>query len=474
MLTPTSPLETLHTWLGSAQRSALFQAVPGAGKTTVLEKLSPEFPAGSVTVAFSKEIKREFEKRVKGRCLTVHGLGYALLRDLKGSTQFDPHKSMRLARAICGDSPAETERALTLVRAADLNQLNLGGLDLNWLLPDGETQDFVRAHIEAYQSAAFEDFKASGRVSFTEMVYLPALLCKGKRFPLIAVDEAQDLSKAALRLITTVGERLLFCGDAYQSIFGFAGADPDTLQSVSRHAGTQTESVVSRRCPQEIIALAKRLHPDIEAHPCTPGGLVRYLEEDEALESAAPGELVLSRNTAPLLRACLSLRAQGRAAYIRGVTLGEELLKLTRSLPQFWSCPRTALANETALVHEQSSDGTPDARNLDRLSILNHIVATGATSEATLRAGLAGQDLPTPGAVQLSSLHRAKGLESEHVTLIGLGRGERASPHPQEFIQERNLKYVGVTRVRGAVGAGRLTVAASREDALTWLNHTPT
>ena len=69
MLTPTSPLETLHTWLGSAQRSALFQAVPGAGKTTVLEKLSPEFPAGSVTVAFSKEIKREFEKRPPSRCL---------------------------------------------------------------------------------------------------------------------------------------------------------------------------------------------------------------------------------------------------------------------------------------------------------------------------------------------------------------------------------------------------------------------
>jgi len=48
---PSSPFETLSEWLSGSERSATFQAVPGAGKTTVLEQLSPRFPQGSVTVA---------------------------------------------------------------------------------------------------------------------------------------------------------------------------------------------------------------------------------------------------------------------------------------------------------------------------------------------------------------------------------------------------------------------------------------
>ena len=100
-------------------------------------------------------------------------------------------------------------------------------------------------------AAMIESYEASLRrmhlVDFDDMVLLGLRLienyswvrhCIRARFPILVVDEYQDLGLPLHRIVIALcfgsGVRLLGVGDPDQSIYGFAGADPDLLKKLSK------------------------------------------------------------------------------------------------------------------------------------------------------------------------------------------------------------------------------------------------
>jgi DNA helicase-2/ATP-dependent DNA helicase PcrA len=78
------------------------------------------------------------------------------------------------------------------------------------------------------------------------------------RFPVLVVDEYQDLGNALHRIVLclcfTAGMRLVAVGDPDQSIYGFTGAEPALLQALAKRNDVETVQLkLNYRCGPTII-----------------------------------------------------------------------------------------------------------------------------------------------------------------------------------------------------------------------------
>ncbi|MEI7612752.1 MAG: UvrD-helicase domain-containing protein [Betaproteobacteria bacterium] len=97
--------------------------------------------------------------------------------------------------------------------------------------------------------------------------------------------------------------------------------------------------------------------------------------------------------------------------------------------------------NVLELVKWLAKKGEEDSKNLIELTQMIALINLLDKQEGDKR----------PDAVQLSTLHAAKGLEFKHVFLIGIEEGvlpHRESQSPDKIEEERRLMYVGITRAQ--------------------------
>jgi len=112
---------------------------------------------------------------------------------------------------------------------------------------------------------------AEGLIDFDDMV-LSAVsmlerndwLCRTirARFPVLAVDEYQDLGVPLHRIVVQLcfhtGVRLFAVGDPDQSIYGFAGAQPELLRELTRREGVETVQLpFNYRAGQTLIDISQ-------------------------------------------------------------------------------------------------------------------------------------------------------------------------------------------------------------------------
>jgi superfamily I DNA/RNA helicase len=315
-----------------------------------------------------------------------------------------------------------------------------------------------------------------GRISFDDQVYLPVVL----NLPIFKtdigmVDEEQDLNRMQQELVYRSAYRIIGVGDEHQAIYGFAGADTESMNRVAKHLSNTDRGMVSlpltvtRRCGKAIVQEAKRYVPEFEAHESNPLGIVREasythrgkgadrieVEWDKTYcKDVGLNDLVICRINAPLVSQCFKFLRRNIPANILGRKIGDGLISLVEKS----GVDRTDklvgwlddwLNKELAL--ENAKKYPSDARLIavqDKHDCLlcfaedcnySHEVINKIKEMFTDKAGKC---------IRLSSIHKAKGLESQKVFFLKPDGTQftKRNQQPWERQQADNLEYVGITR----------------------------
>jgi DNA helicase-2/ATP-dependent DNA helicase PcrA len=251
------------------------------------------------------------------------------------------------------------------------------------------------------------------------------------RYRHLAVDEFQDVNPAQFRLVRALlgpdGD-LCAVGDPNQAIYGWNGADPDLLRSLPEVVGglEEVHLDLNHRCTPQVVSAASAALGPTEVLPPRSAAIDGPVPTVTAYDDdRAEAEGVASR----ILR-----RAESGTAWSDQAVLArthDQLAVVRRALERSGVPCRYAPA--------------PDASE----------PADSAASSPTVRArtpvrtvGTAATGGPV-GGVELATFHRAKGLEWEAVSIVGLEEGFVPIIHaatPDSVAEERRLLYVALTR----------------------------
>ena len=346
------------------------------------------------------------------------------------------------------------------------------------------------------------------------------------RFRHLFVDEFQDVNPLQFRLLEAWRDGrddLCVVGDPRQAIYSWNGADPRYLTGfVGRFPGaTVVHLDDNHRSSPQVVAVANAVLDGIGGHPLrAPGAdgplptvtahandaeearsVVRALRRrggagrwsDLAVLARTHAQLVVFEE---LLKAAgIPYRLRGASAFLDQPAVRYAVAALRRrpgaslaaSLPDL-----DVAASEAAEGGERGADLDVLARQAREFLALDPTGSVGGFV-GWLTARMAREEPASRGqAVDLATVHAAKGLEWPVVFVVGFEQGLLPIGHattPEARAEERRLLYVAVTRAerelhfswaeRRTFGAGTMARSPSPwlapiEDALRALDHATT
>ena len=486
-----------RTW--SAQQNAIFAATletsdnlvvrarAGTGKTTTITEAVVRLHAATqkriVVCAFNKKIAEELQKRFAGTTVdakTLHSIGLACVKrfwpDVKVS--FGSERADGLAERVCGPTAPDAIKRLvsklhTKGREIAPHATALGDLteialrfecdpDEGWA-EDGFGLEYVESKALAAMQLAAEIKPQMTGIDGSDMIFLP-VRNKWLRpsWDVVVVDEAQDMTVAQLEIAQGVSKgRVIVVGDDRQAIYGFRGADSDSLDRLKTALhSTELPLTTTYRCGRAIVNAAAYYVPDFQAGPDNPEGEILSLSSDKLTATAGPGDFILSRVNAPLVSVAMSLLRAGKRTRIAGRDIGKGLTGLlrklkARSVPDMLAKLDAWRQREIARITKQYASRLDSAAYTARIEGVNDQadmlgdLADGAKSIddviARVEALFTDDGLGDAGVITCSSVHRSKGLEADRVFI--LKNTLRASGDREE----ENIAYVAITRAKNTL-----------------------
>lgn len=491
--TPETILETIAPRVWSEQQCDIFSwgagdedndalaviARAGTGKTTTAIEMVSYMPEDFVLMtAFSRQNADDLTSklsRVKqgAKAMTVHGLGlryvgrrYRGIQIVKGNArarwvvqQVKPNLPYGVELEVAGLFTLLREiKPFGVTQEEALTIMDRFGFALDAGFKHKYSDDDVALWARsALQWAATREPDRKVGIDFADMLFLSLVQdLLSKDYPAVIVDEAQDLTLAQLEMMKRVcSGRMCIIGDPRQAIFGFRGAEPGGMMKLVEELGADIKYLTTTyRCGHEIVKNAQRLVPDIVAHESNHEGVVEQDEDGSLmLSEAKAGDFIISRINAPCVRLCLRFLGQQKRAVVKGRDISDQILKLLKKLnaQPSWSInyllDRLAeyrAERVTAMLARDDQDGAE--RLKDNIECLTAI-ASESTDMADLQRRcdylFARDDDDFSQVIMLSSIHKAKGLETDTVwvlndTLYRFGRD----------LEEENLEYVAITRAK--------------------------
>ncbi len=454
---PTEEQETILSLARDSDCNIMVNALAGTGKTSTLEMIERAVDARPILyLCFNKKIADEAKDRMLSTTTvrTFNALGHRIWAQSIGgkNVKVNPKKSQDLLREVINEVGKRDQgplwdsywnvvhgvgmaKALGYVPEGKYPSAKrlIGGSQFHARLdetPDDLTADLIDAVLTRSIAEAYK-----GHIDYNDQVYMPALFGGTyPRFPLVMVDEAQDLNPTNHALVNKLaGNRIIVVGDPFQSIYGFRGAVQGGMASLAtKFSTTPTDLSVSFRCPQAVVEAARWRVPHFKW--IKEGGHVERLGE---LESAnIPDDAaILCRNNAPLFRTGLQLLSAGRSVSIAGSDIGPKLIGLMRKLGDEATSRAGVEFAIDGWLEERLARGSTTAQDLaDCMRVF-------ASHGSTLGTAIAYAEhlFAQRGTIRLLTGHKAKGLEFPTVYHLDpwLCRDEE---------QDLNLRYVIQTR----------------------------
>lgn len=445
----------------STTDNLIITALAGAAKTTTLRLIAEALPKTPILcLAFNKKIATEMQERLppNTKAMTLNGLGHRAWMSRGKRLTLDTEKTMRLIKAEMssltsadqGEVWASMSEILQCLRWMKVDGAippgveggrPLVSLDLFFDLYDDVFEPWAQDFMARVLTASINE-ALNGIIDFDDQIYMPTLWPAAfDPYPLVLVDESQDLSAinhAMLKKI--VKKRLIAVGDPNQSIYGFRGAEANSMSKLRNTFNmTELSLTTSFRCPRSVVREArwrapKMLYPDwaVEGEVRT---LPTWTEADIPDDAA-----VLCRNNAPLFSAAIKLLRAKRLPQLSQVDIGKKLVKIMGKLgPKSLPTADALLALETWAEAEKKKVKSP-GRVYDQsecIAIFLHETETLGDAIAFLESVLA-----RPGSIKLLTVHKSKGLEFDDVFIL-----DRRLIHLDDD-QDRNLLYVAQTRAK--------------------------
>lgn len=510
---PPSPRQqAILDWAAKGSGHCVVDAKAGTGKTSTLELLHAALSASRnrsgkapsiVLFALNVHVVKEMRSRMPDADIcTCHSAGKSAIgRHFRGRIEVDTKKYRKLvdetsktyglsdyerkevahvARWLIDRCRGLLRTPITLAVAEEVAEHY--GAELCTAVDDHGIRQHSRRltelAVQAAQTALDAGINAQKLgIDFTDMLYLPWRLDMAPfTRQWVLVDECQDLSPAGLDVVlrhvspAQFKGRAIFVGDPQQAIYGFAGADPESVDKIIRRTHAKVLPLdVCYRCPASHVKHAQEIVPGIQPRPNAPEGVIEHVSEEKWPGLVKLGDLVISRCNAPLIRACWKLWGMGLRARVRGRRIGEELREeLERLAGQcdgtvegLVKVAREQAARQVALLiadgAEEDDPALVEAQDrADTVAALANLFAATSIEELLRRTvelfeGEEGEDLEKT-TVWLSSIHRAKGSEAERVWIIRPDQLPLRARIEWQRVQEQNLVYIARTRSKYFLG----------------------
>jgi superfamily I DNA/RNA helicase len=500
--------------------NAVVQAVAGSGKTTTIVGVAQLIPASinSIFLAFNTDIAKELKTRLPQSvdAKTLNSLGWRICFDWSNEVQRAEGRSK-----IGWKEFTNGRKIWDIIRdrsVMDKKEAWDYGKDVNWVIGKAMSYGIVPSSLEDNgfksvdgqkwdidtwlaivkkfekddldiavlptvlgfaEKVIIESYSRTNVVNFDEQKYwaVTRLTDEGEYLPretydLIIIDEVQDVSpvdRALIQLSLKEGGMVMGVGDTNQSIYGFRGADTDSIQKFCEvFNAIELPLSITYRCGKRIVEAAQRLVPHIEAAPTAHDGAVDQLDEYDASEfNPAAGDMIICRNNAPIVSFAYKLIRGRIPVFVKGRDIGKgiielvekvggkDVLELDRNL-NLWETQQYNLIDQN-----DPDDDEAKARIADRAETLRVFISeNGDNKVSTVKTEIEslfdtrGYDndkkdaAMMKGKVVLSTIHKAKGLEGNTVFFLDafLLYPRFIQKGTWQWKQEQNVEYVAITR----------------------------
>lgn len=453
---PTEEQVHIEGIVKSTSDNVMINAYAGCGKTStleMLEKVEKEKPA--LYLVFNKRNADEAVKRMSSStvCRTFNSMGHRIwaqstCRNLK----LDGKKTQNIFKQLVDEAPKAQRLPMW-----DSYFLVLNGVAMAKALgyiPEGiypnakriitktelgrfmeeEPDDLAADLIDAVLARSIKAAYA-GTIDYNDQIYMPALFGGTfPRFPLVKVDESQDLSPVNHAMLERlVKGRLIAVGDPWQNIYGFRGAKAGGMKALGeKYSMTQTSLSVSFRCPQAIVENARWRVPEFKW--IKPGGTVEVLDK-LAIADMPDNAAILCRNNAPLFRLAIRCLIAGRSVSVAGTELGPRIIGIMRKFGDDGMTYQQLCSEIEEWKEAKLANGSKIAE--DMAACMKVFADVGKSLGGAI--GYANHLFAQEGSLRFLTGHKSKGLEFNHVIHI-----DPWLLKPTE--QDKNLAYVIQTR----------------------------